>query len=30
MIAKPTLEAFHRMNQALKTRVEQPAATPTA
>ena len=30
MIAKPTLAAFHRMNQALKTRVEQPAATPTA
>ena len=30
MIAKPTLASFHRMNQALKTRVEQPAATPTA
>lgn len=30
MIAKPTLVSFHNMNQALKTRVEQPAATPTA
>jgi hypothetical protein len=29
MIAKPTLASFDRMNQALKTRVEQPAATPT-
>ncbi len=29
MIAKPTLESFHRMNQALKTRVEQPAPTRT-
>ena len=27
---KPTLASFQRMNQALKTRVEQPAATPTA
>jgi hypothetical protein len=26
MIAKPTLESFHRMNQALKARVEQPAS----
>jgi hypothetical protein len=28
MIAKPTLASFHQMNQALKTRVEQPAHTP--
>ncbi|HYN16919.1 MAG TPA: SRPBCC domain-containing protein [Actinomycetes bacterium] len=27
LIAKPTLEGFHQMNQALKARVEQP--TPT-
>ena len=27
MIAKPTLEAFHQMNQALKSRVEQPSHT---
>jgi hypothetical protein len=26
MMAKPTLESFHRMNQALKARVEQPAS----
>ena len=26
MIAKPTLESFHRMNRALKARVEQPAS----
>ena len=25
MIAKPTRASFHQMNQALKTRVEQPA-----
>jgi hypothetical protein len=29
MIAKSTLASFHRMNQALKTRVEQTAHTPT-
>ena len=29
MIAKSTLASFHQMNQALKTRVEQPAHTPT-
>jgi hypothetical protein len=29
MIAKPTLASFHQMNQALKTRAEQPAHTPT-
>jgi hypothetical protein len=29
MIAKPTLASFHQMNQALRTRVEQPAHTPT-
>jgi hypothetical protein len=28
MIAKPTLESFHRMNQALKGRVEQRASAP--
>jgi hypothetical protein len=28
MIAKPTLASFHQMNQALKTRVEQPTHTP--
>jgi hypothetical protein len=28
LIAKPTLASFHRMNQALKTRVEQPTPTP--
>lgn len=27
MIAKPTLESFHRMNDALKARAEQPAPT---
>ena len=27
LIAKPTLEGFHQMNQALKSRVEQPAHT---
>jgi hypothetical protein len=25
-IAKPTLESFHQMNQALKARIEQPAS----
>jgi hypothetical protein len=29
MIAKPTLESFRRMNQALKARVEQSAPTRT-
>jgi hypothetical protein len=29
LIAKPTLASFHQMNQALKTRVEQPTRTPT-
>jgi hypothetical protein len=29
LIGKPTLASFHRMNQALKTRVEQPTHTPT-
>ena len=29
LIAKPTLASFHQMNQALKTRAEQPAHTPT-
>jgi hypothetical protein len=29
MIAKPTLESFHRMNQALKARVEQRTAART-
>jgi hypothetical protein len=29
LIGKATLASFHRMNQALKTRVEQPAHTPT-
>ena len=27
LIAKPTQEGFHQMNQALKARVEQPAPT---
>ena len=27
-IAKPTLAGFHQMNQALKSRVEQPKPTP--
>jgi hypothetical protein len=30
MIAKPTLESFHRMNDALKARAEQPASTRAA
>ena len=30
MIAKPTLESFHRMNDALKARAEQPAPTLAA
>jgi hypothetical protein len=30
MIAKPTLASFHRMNQALKARLERPAPTRTA
>jgi hypothetical protein len=27
LIAKPTLEGFHQMNQALKSRIEQPTHT---
>jgi hypothetical protein len=30
MIAKPTLESFHQMNDALKARAEQPAPTRAA
>ena len=30
MIAKPTLEGFQQMNQALKSRVEQPSHTRAA
>jgi hypothetical protein len=30
MIAKSTLESFHRMNQALKARAEQPAPARAA
>ena len=30
MIAKPTKESFHRMNQALKARAEQPAPARAA
>ena len=30
MIAKPTEESFHRMNQALKARAEQPAPARAA
>jgi hypothetical protein len=30
MIAKPTLESFQRMNDALKARAEQPAPTLAA
>ena len=30
LIAKPTLEGFHQMNQALKSRIEQPTHTQCA